>query len=162
MTKPEMIPGSDIAITPVFKVRVRGKVRVWGMSLLALVVLAASVGLPAPARAAGAGEKSLPMASPLFLQAIDDVPLMGGLTEQPVAGVVFETAAGRIVEAEAVSGGGAKLTARRIMGFYTPALAALGWKPLGHGRFAREGEILSIAISTENHRLRVRFSLRPK
>jgi len=132
-----------------------------GLGLLVMVAVAFMVGAWAPARAAGADAKPSP-APRLFLQAMDDVPLMAGLAERPAAGFVFETAAGRIVEAEAVSGPAAKLTAGRVMEFYRAALAALGWRPLGGGRFAREGEILSLATGAAGQGLRVRFSLRPE
>jgi len=131
------------------------------LGLLAIVALAVIIGVTGAVRAAGADAKSF-AAAQLFLQAMDDVPLMMGLAERPAAGVVFETAAGRIVEAEAVSRSDADLTAGRVMGFYGATLAALGWRSLGRGRFAREGEILSISTSAADKGLRVRFSLRPK
>ena len=130
-----------------------------GPGLLVMVAAAFIVGASAPARGADAKPSPAPQ---LFLQAMDDVPLMAGLAERPAAGFVFETAAGRIIEAEAVSGPAAKLTAGRVMDCYRAALAALGWRPLGGGRFAREGEILSLATGAAGKGLRVRFSLRPK
>ena len=132
-----------------------------GLSLVAMVALALMVGVPGPVRAAGTNAKSS-LAAQRFLRDMDDVPLMTGLAERQMPRLVFETAAGRIVEAEAVSVPAAKLTADRVMGFYRAALAALGWKALGRGRFAREGEILSITTGAADHGLRVRFSLRPK
>ncbi len=129
-----------------------------GLGLAAMVAVALMVGVSGPARSTDPKPSPAP---PIFLQAMDDVPLMTGLAERPAAGLVFETATGRIVEAEAVSRPAAKLTAGRVMGFYRAALAALGWRPMGGGRFAREDEILSITTGAADKGLRVRFSLRP-
>ncbi len=155
MRRPDAIRAPGTAVTRA--VTAKGP----GLGLLAMVALALMVGAPGPARAAGTDAKPS-AAAQHFLQAMDDVPLMTGLAERPAAGVVFETAAGRIVEAEAVSGPAAKLTAGRVMGYYRAALAGLGWHPLGRGRFARDGEILSITTGAADKGLRVRFSLRPK
>ncbi len=97
-----------------------------------------------------------------FLTSLDDVPLMAGLAERAEGGVVFETALGRIVDAEAVAQPVARLTPGRVLGFYRGTLAALGWQPVGRGRFARDGEVLSISASPNEAGLRVRFSLRPR
>jgi hypothetical protein len=132
-----------------------------GLGLVAMVALAVIVGATGAAKAAGTDAKPSPAAQ-LFLEAMEDVPLMTGLAERPGAGVVFETAAGRIVEAEAVSRPAANLTVDRIMAFYGTTLVALGWRSVGQGRFAREGEILNITTAAADKGLRVRFSLRPK
>jgi hypothetical protein len=108
-----------------------------------------------------AGTSSSPTAQH-YLQAMDDVPLMVGLADRPVASIVFETAAGRIIEAEAVSRPAAKLAEGKVMGFYEATLAELGWRSLGRGRFAREDEILSISTGATDKGLWVKFSLRPK
>lgn len=131
------------------------------LSLSALVVLAVILGAAGGVSAAGTGTKPVP-ATQVFLRDMEDIPLMAGLTERPAAGVVFETAAGRIVEAEADSPPAARLTADRVMDFYRATLESLGWRPLGSGRFAREDEILSIFTGPAAGGLRVRFSLRPK
>ena len=155
MKRPHTIRAPRAAVTRV--VTLKGP----GLGFAAMVALAVIVGATGAVRAAGTDAKSSP-APQLFLQAMEDVPLMSGLAERPAAGVAFETAAGRIVEAEAVSRPAAKLTVDRVMGFYGVTLAALGWRSLGRGRFAREGEILSISTVATDNGLRVRFSLRPK
>lgn len=79
-----------------------------------------------------------------FLKAIDDVPLIAGLTEAPEP-VIFETAQGRVIrtKAEGQVGGG------EVTSFYAQTLPALGWKAVktdGALAFERENEKLTIAI----------------
>ncbi|MDX1485462.1 MAG: hypothetical protein R3229_13395 [Alphaproteobacteria bacterium] len=130
--------------------------------LAALLLSAAVLAVAPPLGAGGApATAEAEQARQAFLQSIDDLPLMAGLVERPRASVVFETAAGRIVEAEALSAPARGLTAGGVLNFYERTLTALGWRSFGSGRFARDGEILSIIVRPENQGLRVSFSLRP-
>ena len=127
----------------------------------ALAIAALIIGA-APSSDPGA-EASAPAAGvPAYLKALEDIPLMAGLAERPYSGITFETQSGRIVEAVAWSPPATGLTPNRVDGFYRATLAALGWKVLGGGRFAREEEILRISTSLGANGLEVRFSLRPK
>ena len=85
-----------------------------------------------------------------FLKAIDDVPLIAGLTETAEP-VVFESDLGRVVRTNA-SGNADYATVRD---FYLASLPALGWKREGDGPdarvggklvFAREHERLTLSI----------------
>lgn len=76
-----------------------------------------------------------------FLSGTEDVPLMAGLTEQSDGTVVFDTAAGRIVE---VTAAGAA-TAGEVRAFYGETLPHLGWTGGGDGAvWRREGEELRL------------------
>lgn len=79
-----------------------------------------------------------------FLQAIADVPLADGLSEQAEP-VVFESDQGRVVQTTAVG----NVASTEIASFYTASLPPLGWKPvdaIDALSFERENEQLSITI----------------
>mgnify|MGYP003552690369 CR=1 FL=1 len=81
-----------------------------------------------------------------FLKAIDDVPLVAGLTERADA-VVFESEQGRVVKTSA--SGSADYGA--VRDFYLTTLPSLGWKLEGEGAggklaFTREHERLTLSI----------------
>lgn len=126
-------------------------------AILAFLVCAllAAFAAPSPARAAG-GE-----AGAAYLSALDDVPLMAGLSEVEEAGVAFETPAGRLIEAEATGTIGPGVDARAVRAFYRAALPGLGWTPRGEGAFVRAAELLSIEARERGTVLSVRFSLKP-
>ncbi len=95
-----------------------------------------------------------------FLTAIDDLPLMPGLTEDANAGVNFDSPAGRIAEAFA-SG---HVSERQVLDFYAAALPQLGWRQDGDTRFSREREVLKVEFpgpTTAGSPLTVRFALKP-
>ncbi len=96
-----------------------------------------------------------------FLDAIEDLPLMPGLHEAPEGGMVFDTAAGRIVETTA-SGA---VSQARVVDFYAVTLPQLGWARRGETVFVREGELLELEFpqpaSAGGEELSVRFSLSP-
>jgi hypothetical protein len=104
--------------------------------------------LAGPARAQGA-----------FVAGIEDLPLMPGLVAQGEASV-FEAPQGRVVEASA-QGPAARAA---VLEFYARTLAQLGWRADGEGRFAREGERLSIEFpaGAPAGATLVRFFLRPE
>jgi hypothetical protein len=93
-----------------------------------------------------------------FLRAIDDVPLVSGLTETADP-VVFESDQGRVVRTSAEGHvGGAQ-----IASFYAQTLPALGWNPVAEvaGVFERENERLTLRVRepTKNTAVRVEFEL---
>lgn len=100
--------------------------------------LAAAIGLAAIAAA--------PAYAADFLKAIDDVPLVAGLTERADP-VVFESEQGRVVRTNA--SGNADYSA--VRDFYLATLPSLGWKREGEGQggklaFTREHERLTLSI----------------
>jgi hypothetical protein len=99
-----------------------------------LAVLGLTVAVAAPAHAAD------------FLKAIEDVPLIAGLTETAEP-VVFASDQGRVVKTNA--SGNADYG--KVRDFYLSSLPALGWKREGGGTggvlvFAREHERLTLSI----------------
>lgn len=95
-----------------------------------------------------------------FFAAIDDLPLMPGLTEDANAGVNFDSPAGRIAEAVAFG----DVSERQVLEFYAAALPQLGWRRDGDAQFSREREILKLefpASPKAGSPLTVRFLLKP-
>ena len=98
-----------------------------------------------------------------FLNGIEDLPLMPLLSENAEGGMVFDTPAGRIVEAVA-SGA---VTRDDVLAFYAETLPQLGWTREGAARFRREGEILRLEFTDSNPpsnwgaALTVRFAIYP-
>lgn len=97
----------------------------------------------------------------VFLDTLDDVPVMPGLTEDVDAGLVFETAAGRIVTARAAGVRRPGLDAGAVLSFYGATLPALGWRAETPSRFRRDGEVLTLAVEQDSARIGLRFDLRP-
>ncbi len=94
-----------------------------------------------------------------FLEAIEDMPLMEGLTENPEAGVSFHTKQGRLVEAQAAG----EIPVAKVMEFYRETLPQMGWVVVDEVSFKREKEILRISASPDkDFRTLVFFSLSPK
>ena len=116
------------------------------LSALCLCLLLAGVAV------AGVGTA---VAGGAFLAEVDDLPLAPGLTEIP-GGTLFDTAAGRIVEATARGTGDASA----VRAFYAETLPGLGWSAVGTGVYVREHERLRIAIAA-GPELVVHFSLAP-
>ena len=79
-----------------------------------------------------------------FLKAIEDVPLVAGLSELPEP-LVFESDQGRVVRTSAEG----QVAATEISSFYLASLPALGWKRTEDPNslsFIRENEELNIQI----------------
>lgn len=89
-----------------------------------------------------------------FVSGTEDIPLMTQLTEQGSGALVFDTAAGRIVEVTA-SG---TATAGAVRAFYAETLPQLGWAAKGTARWRRDGEELRLEFPAPNT---VRFVLAP-
>ncbi|MBT6096417.1 MAG: hypothetical protein HOH04_16140 [Rhodospirillaceae bacterium] len=93
-----------------------------------------------------------------FVSVIDDLPLMPGLEEDSEAAMTFDSATGRIAEAEARG----QLTSDTIQGFYAQSLPQLGWQSLSGGKFQRGDEELSLEIvPASDGGASVRFRLKP-
>ncbi len=125
--------------------------------LLAAAVCAAALGwaeVHAADRAAGQGTVA-------FVGGIEDLPLMPGLEEDAAGRMVFDTAAGRIVEAYA-SGA---VSRAQVLDFYAATLPQLGWRREGETAFLREDEMLVLEFSAGKAgpapALTVRFALSP-
>lgn len=93
-----------------------------------------------------------------FLSRLEDLPLVPGLSEDTRAGVSFDTADGRIVEAFARG----TVTERQVLDFYRETLPQLGWTPESPTEYRRGGERLRIALTPDARGLVVRYSLSPQ
>lgn len=93
-----------------------------------------------------------------FLSVIEDLPLMVSLQENENAAVTFETANGRIAEAEARG----PVTPDDARTFYADVLPQLGWVKVDDGLYARERERLRIVIESDgDNGAVVSFSVSP-
>jgi len=79
-----------------------------------------------------------------FSAAVDDLPIMQGMTEIPNKIVVFDTPAGRIVETTMET----QVQTRQILTYYNQALTSLGWKAQNRSLrgYIRKNEVLMIEI----------------
>ncbi len=93
-----------------------------------------------------------------FVPGFEALPLMAGLAIEPGSAMEFDKPDGRIVEAAAVG----DLPEAHIRNWYEGVLPQLGWQPAGDGRFRREGEMLSLAVTREETGARVAFRLYPQ
>ena len=93
----------------------------------------------------------------IFFSAIDDLPLMIGLSEVEGETMVFESSSGRIVEV--LSSG--EVTRQQVIWFYSETLPQLGWVETTPGNFKRENEALKIEFlpSATREPINVRFVL---
>ncbi len=92
-----------------------------------------------------------------FSDAISDLPLMEGLSEEPGA-AVFDKPSGRIVEMTARG----KVTRSAVETFYETTLPALGWQRARPGVYERETEQLALSFRSQDDILLVRFVLSPR
>ncbi|MFQ5764891.1 MAG: hypothetical protein ACE5GT_08185 [Rhodospirillales bacterium] len=125
--------------------------------MVRLMFVAATVALLV---AGGAPETDRARAADAFVSAIDDLPVMPGLVEDLDAAMVFDSPAGRIVEAFAQG----NVRAPDVLAFYAETLPQLGWRPSGTGVFRREQEILTVEFpdgERDGTPLTVRFALAP-
>ncbi len=79
-----------------------------------------------------------------FSAAVDDLPIMQGMTELTNKIVVFDTPAGRLVETTMIT----QVQTRQILTYYNQALTSLGWKAQNHSLrgYIRKNEVLMIEI----------------
>ncbi|MDA0228839.1 MAG: hypothetical protein O3B21_01490 [Proteobacteria bacterium] len=92
-----------------------------------------------------------------FLTAIDEVPLMAGLTEEQTPALDFDKPDGRLVETYAYG----EVTAEEAGAFYRAVMPEFGWQNIDGLVFSREGEMLRIDFIPEERSLVVRFVLSP-
>lgn len=95
-------------------------------------------------------------AEQVFFETLYDVPVMQGLTEVPDMSLTFDKPNGRISQAGAQTG---HLSKQDILGFYNESLIQLGWRALGEGIYAREGEKLVLSFDAPQA---VKFLLKPQ
>ncbi len=92
-----------------------------------------------------------------FLAAIEEVPLMAGLTEEPTVALDFDKPHGRLVETYAYG----EVRAEDAAAFYHAVMPEFGWQVISGLVFSREGEMLRIDLIAEERSLVVRFVLSP-
>ena len=93
----------------------------------------------------------------VFLSAIEDVPLMAGLTEDSAATLEFDKPDGRLIETYAYG----EARQEDAIAFYTTVMPEFGWRKINDLIYSREGEILRIYLTSEERSLLVRFVLSP-
>ena len=111
--------------------------------------------------AVGAGAVAAPMqvgAADVFLSRLEDLPLAPGLSEDANAGLSFDSAAGRIVEAYARG----NLTEDQVLQFYQETLPQLGWTADSARQYRRSGERLRLDVVRSGQGLTVHYSLSPQ
>ena len=124
---------------------------VMGWTMLFAGLLAVSP-VAAPSAAFAADDPST------FLIAIEEVPLMAGLTEEKTPALDFDKPDGRLVETYAYG----EVGAQEATEFYRAVMPEFGWQNIDGLVFTREGEMLRIELIPEEHALVVRFVLSPK
>ena len=99
-----------------------------------------------------------------FFSAIEDLPLMDGLSEVDGVGVIFDSPSGRIVELLSIG----EVNKNVVSNFYSQTLPQLGWTEIAPNKFSREDEILILEFSqtldvsgSASVQLGVRFILSP-
>jgi len=88
------------------------------------------------------GAGGLALAADGFVQGIDDLPLMPGLSGAAEESLVFLKPSGRIVHAVARGA----VTAPAVARFYAESMPQLGWRAHGTNHWVREGEQLQLEI----------------
>lgn len=78
-----------------------------------------------------------------FFSVLEDIPVMEGLVEDENAAVTFETATGRLAEAQARGA----VSPDKVLAFYAAVLPQLGWESLNDGVFRRDAERLSVVVT---------------
>ena len=95
-----------------------------------------------------------------FLSCVDHLPLAPGLVEVEEGCLNFDTAAGRVAQAEARG----TVPVAAVRRFYRSALPAFGWNLLDSEALdaTRSGERLKISVEvTEGNEVRVHYALAP-
>lgn len=96
-----------------------------------------------------------------FFHAVEDLPLMPGMTEVTEESVVFDQPDGRVVQVGARAGSG--VTGAQVAAFYSETLPQLGWQAEGNAGFVREKERLTIEYgAVMGGPLPVRFTIKPR
>jgi len=126
--------------------------RISGRRLLLRVSLIMAVGAGVVVAGTQAG------AADVFLSRLEDLPLAPGLSEDATAGLSFDSAAGRIVEAYARG----NLTEDQVLQFYQETLPQLGWTADNARQYRRSGERLRLDVVRSGQGLMVHYSLSPQ
>jgi hypothetical protein len=126
--------------------------RISGRRPLLRVSLIMAIGAGAVAAATQAG------AADVFLSRLEDLPLAPGLSEDATAGLSFDSAAGRIVEAYARG----NLTEDQVLRFYQETLPQLGWTADNARQYRRSGERLRLDVRRSGQGLVVHYSVSPQ
>jgi len=93
-----------------------------------------------------------------FLDSMNDIPLIKGLSELTDEQILFDKPDGRIVTATAVG----NLPRQKVLQFYHDTLPQLGWTEIAMGHYQREKENLKISFSAKDGTDFVYFTLSPK
>jgi hypothetical protein len=104
------------------------------------------------------GAPSPTVAGEAFVSSVEDLPLMPGLSEDKPAGLTFDSAGGRIVEAYAIG----EVSKDEVLHFYGETLPQLGWTPEAPALFHRGGETLRLDFQTGAKGLTVHYYLSPR
>jgi hypothetical protein len=97
-------------------------------------------------------------AADVFLSRLEDLPLAPGLSEDTAAGLSFESAGGRIVEAYARG----NMTEDQVLQFYKETLPQLGWTAESARQYRRSGERLRLELTPGGPGVTVHYSLSPQ
>ena len=97
-------------------------------------------------------------AADVFLSRLEDLPLAPGLSEDANAGLSFDSAGGRIVEAYARG----NMTEDQVLQFYKETLPQLGWTAESTHQYRRGGERLRLELTPGGQGLTVHYSLSPQ
>ncbi len=92
-----------------------------------------------------------------YFSAMNDLPMMQGMVEQPADTVIFDKPAGRIVEFSATTA----TPEKDVLGFYDRCLPPLGWKEIKKGVFVRAHEKLKMSFGRSAGETLVDFSVTP-
>jgi hypothetical protein len=97
-------------------------------------------------------------ATDVFLSRLEDLPLAPGLSEDTAAGLSFDSAGGRIVEAYARG----NMTEDQVLQFYKETLPQLGWTAESARQYRRSGERLRLELTSGGPGVTVHYSLSPQ
>jgi hypothetical protein len=97
-------------------------------------------------------------AADVFLSRLEDLPLAPGLSEDTAAGLSFDSAGGRIVEAYARG----NMTEDQVLQFYKETLPQLGWTAESARQYRRSGERLRLELTPGGPGVTVHYSLSPQ
>jgi hypothetical protein len=105
-----------------------------------------------------AGAPIASLAADAFVSSVEDLPLMPGLSEDKPAGLTFDSAGGRIVEAYATG----RVEQDEVLHFYGETLPQLGWTAEAPALFHRGDETLRLDFQRGAKGLTVHYYLSPR
>lgn len=98
-------------------------------------------------------------ASPRFLSAMADIPLVPGFEEMEADSVLFDKPDGRIVEAYAL---GPSKGADIVLAYYKSVLPRFGWREERTGVFIRSAERITIETAQKEGKIVIRYRISPR